>query len=218
VKRKPLTMAEIESRAEHLRKQCVEKLSLYRVPVPIPVDVWVEKPLGIRLSIEDLSGIAPGKVVLGAAYPPDREIRIHDTIPRESAFRFTVAHELGHMTLHADRKVLFLDTSVEPEGREAVEREADRFAFAFLMPVDLVVREVFLSCGRKDIDPLLLVGSAASVTDQRLALWHERILPQIMKRFGVSRKAAICRLRHVDRAKDEPFIPENLRDRLLETR
>jgi Zn-dependent peptidase ImmA (M78 family)/transcriptional regulator with XRE-family HTH domain len=45
--------------------------------------------------------------------------------------RFDVAHEFGHLVMHYD---------AEP-GRHPVERQAHRFAAAFLMPADVVSRE-----------------------------------------------------------------------------
>ncbi|PZR88232.1 MAG: XRE family transcriptional regulator [Candidatus Nephthysia bennettiae] len=45
--------------------------------------------------------------------------------------RFDAAHELGHLVMHHD---------AEP-GRQAVERQAQRFAAAFLMPAQAISRE-----------------------------------------------------------------------------
>jgi Zn-dependent peptidase ImmA (M78 family)/transcriptional regulator with XRE-family HTH domain len=45
--------------------------------------------------------------------------------------RFDAAHELGHLVMHHD---------AEP-GRQAVERQAHRFAAAFLMPAEVISRE-----------------------------------------------------------------------------
>lgn len=53
--------------------------------------------------------------------------------------RFDVAHELGHLLLHSD---------VEPEQlmnkeiRDKIEREAHRFASAFLLPRDTFIQEI----------------------------------------------------------------------------
>jgi Zn-dependent peptidase ImmA (M78 family) len=45
--------------------------------------------------------------------------------------RFDAAHELGHLVMHHD---------AEP-GRQAVERQAHRFAAAFLMPAEVISHE-----------------------------------------------------------------------------
>jgi Zn-dependent peptidase ImmA (M78 family)/transcriptional regulator with XRE-family HTH domain len=47
--------------------------------------------------------------------------------------RFDSAHELGHLVLHSEKKTL---------RNPAAEREADRFAAAFLMPRDSVIARV----------------------------------------------------------------------------
>jgi Zn-dependent peptidase ImmA (M78 family) len=46
--------------------------------------------------------------------------------------RFDVAHELGHLVLHHD---------AEP-GRQTVEQQAHRFAAAFLLPAECILREL----------------------------------------------------------------------------
>ena len=46
--------------------------------------------------------------------------------------RFDAAHELGHLVMHHD---------VEP-GRHVVEQQAHRFAAAFLLPADVIAREL----------------------------------------------------------------------------
>ena len=46
--------------------------------------------------------------------------------------RFDAAHELGHLVMHHD---------VEP-GRHVIEQQAHRFAAAFLLPADVIIREL----------------------------------------------------------------------------
>jgi Zn-dependent peptidase ImmA (M78 family) len=59
--------------------------------------------------------------------------------------RFSIAHELGHFVLHArhHRRCQCAQSAVDSEADEDqavldVEREADAFAAAFLLPADLV--------------------------------------------------------------------------------
>jgi hypothetical protein len=226
------TRQEIERQADEVRRRCVKALGLYRLPLPIPVDLWVEHPLGIRLEIESLRPLwdVVGHVVLGEAQPRRRAMRVHDEFPKEHQFRFTVAHELGHILLHAEDDVLYRERSGEPRGREAKEVEADHFACAVLMPVELVIREVFAACvspgqgrqGREGkerkegrIDPLQLVGADARVGSTEVRHWRRRVLPRLAERFGVSRRVAIRRLAQVDRETAAPFVPTGLTRRLL---
>ena len=65
-------------------------------------------------------------------------------------YRFTLAHEIGHIVLHADFLNSFVPESVEEwiaalgclteQDRKRLERQAHRFAAALLMPAQLVSR------------------------------------------------------------------------------
>jgi Zn-dependent peptidase ImmA (M78 family) len=50
--------------------------------------------------------------------------------PRPTGFRFSLAHELGHVILHD-----------EPGATAVQERQADEFASEMLLPADTVRRE-----------------------------------------------------------------------------
>lgn len=60
--------------------------------------------------------------------------------------RFTIAHELGHAVMHRDRMPLFIDKGYGVAFRDArsstgqvqMEREANAFAAALLMPASMV--------------------------------------------------------------------------------
>jgi Zn-dependent peptidase ImmA (M78 family) len=64
--------------------------------------------------------------------------------------RFTIAHELGHYELHRDKSHLFVDKqfiyrsldSSNTPANQMMEREANAFASAILMPTDLVRKAV----------------------------------------------------------------------------
>lgn len=64
--------------------------------------------------------------------------------------RFTVAHEIGHYILHAKNQPLFIDknpkimfrNNASSTGEILIEREANAFAAALLMPAELVREEV----------------------------------------------------------------------------
>lgn len=62
--------------------------------------------------------------------------------------RFTIAHELGHYLLHRDKMEMFIDKTFyalrdenSSKGEYKMEREANAFAAALLMPRSLVIRE-----------------------------------------------------------------------------
>lgn len=71
-------------------------------------------------------------IVVNAAHHPNRQ-------------RFTVAHELGHLALHADQAGLFVDHNLvmfrkQAEGFDPREYEANLFASALLMPEEMLRR------------------------------------------------------------------------------
>lgn len=195
-------------------EQCRTALQLAELPTPIPVDRWIENPLGIRFGIADLSHI--GEDVLGAAFVRDREILISDRVTHEGCFRFTCAHELAHLVLHRKHATVFHETLELPslEGTR-LERQADRFAAAFLMPIVLLERELLAICRHEELDAEYCLSELIMPTVRSEWLWRAIFLPQIMRRFGVSMTAAIIRCRDM-RLLDHPtreFMPirfENL--------
>ena len=89
----------IERKARRSLSHCLHKLGLSEVPLPVPVDRWIETAFDIRFGIADLSHIGPR--VLGASFLRDREILVSEqALLNEGRYRFTCAHELAHFVLH----------------------------------------------------------------------------------------------------------------------
>jgi Zn-dependent peptidase ImmA (M78 family) len=94
--------------------------------------------------------------------------------------RFTLAHELGHLLLHAgtelhvDRLVVKMRDKRASEGTDEAEIEANRFAAEILMP------EEFL---RGDLEGL----GHVTADDEEAISW-------LAKRYGVSKQAMTIRL------------------------
>lgn len=198
----------IEAAAWKTLETCCRKLGLGDIPLPVPVEQWIENPLRFRFGIEDLSHLGQG--VLGGAYIKERTIVVSDRLTHEGRFRFTCAHELGHQVLHRRRAVAFKDASVMRSGQiKTIEWQADRFAAAFLMPIPLVVRELFIVCkelnmSRDDISALMMAGPRS------YTLWSKSFLPAIAARFGVSKAAAVYRFGEIQLADGNPFLlPEH---------
>jgi Zn-dependent peptidase ImmA (M78 family) len=187
---------------------CREALRIGTIPTPIPVDRWIEHPLGIRFGIMDLSHL--GEEVLGAAFVRDREILISDRITHEGCFRFTCAHELAHLLLHRRHADVFHETLELPSLQATrLERQADRFAAAFLMPISLMERELVAVCQEEELDSDYCLTELMMPTIRSEWLWRAIFIPQIMRRFGVSKTAAIIRCRDL-RLIDQPtreFMP-----------
>ena len=200
-----LTALDIEARAQACLRRCTEKLDLKELPIPIPVEQWIEGPLAIRFGVSDLSHL--GKDVLGAAFISDGEILVSETIlSNEGRYRFTCAHELGHFILHGHLNRAFRDTDVEPGNRSGCESEADRFAAAFLMPATLLMREFFDTCVDRGIDPGRLMVAIMERATETQTVWKRIMLPAVTRKFSVSLSAAIFRFRELVLPNGTPFI------------
>lgn len=109
---------------------------------PVKIDLLVDK-LGITLVEKDLeAGIDGASMVDG-----NQKIIVIRGDLAENRRRFTIAHELGHLLLHADHplnvsksEVVFYRNDDSSRGTLWREVEANRFAANILMPSDLVHR------------------------------------------------------------------------------
>lgn len=116
--------------------QLVESLKsagLYRVPVPImDVAEYVGLEVVEEVMDDDISGyleLKGGRWVIGIN-------RLH----HRNRQRFTIAHEIAHYLLHRQLKTSFIDQTFarRENDRTKMEREADEFAAALLMPEEEV--------------------------------------------------------------------------------
>jgi len=120
---------------------------------PVPVESILQDHLRLHLGFDDLRTRLRVPDVLGALYMDSGEVVIDQTLdPDEQPsalgrFRFTLAHEIGHWELH---RTLFEfqqrqdDLFAKPaapsiicrisQAKERIERQADAFAAALLMP------------------------------------------------------------------------------------
>lgn len=157
------------------------------LPRPVDLDRLLGEGLGLGWRFADLSGRgALGMTILfcppqkGGIILIDRQLEGERQRARR---RFTLAHEAGHAALH--RALL---TGEERLGRDRerlvrLERQADAFAAALLMPQEAVGRAVRQACRR---NPYL--GRAPQT---RARVWTE----EVAGAFGVSFSAALRRLR-----------------------
>jgi hypothetical protein len=200
----------IERRAANCLEFCRARLKLDSLPLPVPVDQWIEVPLGIQFGITDLSHFGPG--ILGAALLGEkREILIDPSVEaHEGRFRFTCAHELGHAQLHAKVVCQFLDNAFMQPSARRLEREADQFAAAFLMPLVSVQREIFSILVDARLDPSKQFIELIVPSEDSARLWKHVILPRFTRRFGVSLSAAVFRLRGIQlrQADRRPLLPD----------
>ncbi len=210
---------QIDRRAWTCLERCRRKLRLDEIPLPIPVEDWIEGPLGIRFGFTDLSHL--GDDILGAAYVSEQEILIDERVlAHEGRCRFTCAHELGHLTLHRSVRAVFHETSSVGSfsSTDRYERQADRFAAAFLMPTPLVEREILAIFDENKLNRADAVIEMMNPTLESEWLWRKRILPAITRRFDVSLSAAVNRFRDIQPrvANTRPLLPREFEELLLQ--
>ena len=199
-------------------ERCRRKLGLERLPLPIPVEEWIESPLGIRFGFDDLSHL--GDNVLGAAFIKEREILIDERVLEHNGrFRFTCAHELGHMILHRSADKPFLERGLDVTfSTERYERQADRFAAAFLMPLPRLERTIIEALDERGLKRADCVYQLMHATAESEWLWRYRVLPKLTKTYGVSLSAAIYRCADLQTQISTPqqLLPRILIPRLMQ--
>lgn len=196
----------VERAAWSAISQCVKVKKLPSLPLPIPIEEWIEGPLGIRFDIADLSHL--GENVLGVSRPKEKEIAVSETLTKYNArFRFTAAHELGHVLLHSRVSEHFRDSADGDFMDRRFEREADRFAASFLMPIPAFSSEFAFAASTLWSDPqslLVAVGRGDSLAQRAFRLY---VLPHLVRRFGVSTAAAVRRFADVQLPTGEVALP-----------
>jgi hypothetical protein len=127
--------------------------------LPVPVEQIVSNSFGLLIRLVEDMTRAPGLAaersenVSGLLLVADGEIWVNAAEARqwEGRKRFTIGHELGHYVMHQERarptifcRKVEVEEDLEGAGRVSipVEREADAFAAAMLMPEHLVREHV----------------------------------------------------------------------------
>ena len=73
---------------------------------PVPVEEILECDLELDFGLEDLAEAGLGEDALGAIWAAERRVRVDSSLDptefpaKESRYRFTVGHEVGHWQLH----------------------------------------------------------------------------------------------------------------------
>jgi Zn-dependent peptidase ImmA (M78 family) len=158
--------------------------------VPVPVDDIVDSCFGLHvMDVEDMTA-APGSPALQAGQAlsglllPDRKqiwCNASEGVQWPPRRRFTIAHELGHWCLHrpGQQSLFCRRAMVAPEDLEAgptpakrpplpeIEKEANAFAAALLMPARLIERHYY-ETGRSFERMCELFGSSQAAMGRRL--------------------------------------------------
>ncbi len=146
----------IETRAEKFLIEC-NALS-------VPVDVkYCAETLNVRVKAVELDEDVSGFLVFNGNQAHIGYNRTHG----EHRHRFTIAHEIGHYLLHKNSNKLFIEKKQSAHekviyrnnnsstGEYVIEREANSFAAALLMPRKLVEKELAQSHNLNNPDALI---------------------------------------------------------------
>lgn len=127
--------------------------------VVLPMDDELGRHLGLSLRIDGTPVIRVARASNDAAkhVPGDRQ-------------RFTVAHELGHLTLHHATPPP--DT---PEQAATIEKEAHRFAGAFLAPGDALMSDLERLGGRVTLSTLSSLKAVWGVSIKSLVVRMQQL-------------------------------------------
>lgn len=186
----------VELAANTLLRSCLHRLGMAEAPLPIPVEEWIESPLGYTLGFASVKELGPN--VLGRARPTEGEITISESLLEQPGrLRFTCAHELGHLVLHKHVASELTDADA-PHRFDAheIEREADRFAAALLVPVSTIgveLEKIRAAAGLNSAAMLQIQGNDVST----VRLWRTVFLPALAERYGVSIAAMVYRCREL---------------------
>lgn len=164
--------------------------------IRIDVDDFIENYLGVTLRIERLEDLDKhaGSEVFGCADVRNRTIRICErTLGYEPLYRATAMHEAGHMILHGKASAVVHAYAPDARVRPPHEREADDFMVASVLPWEAVM----LSVAATSLSWRMSMEEAINCanTPRGRYQWHEKYLPDLQSRMGVSKHLAALRLR-----------------------
>lgn len=146
-------LATVNQYIEQKAEQLLTDAGLYAAPVAV-----FEAATFLNIKIEELD---LEEDVSGFYVIKDKSAHIgYNKSNPPVRIRFTIAHELGHYLLHAKQNPLFIDkpynrNANSSTGKNVLEREANAFAAALLMPEKLI-NEYIDKFGANTIDQVII--------------------------------------------------------------
>lgn len=137
--------------------------------------------------VEKLAGLLKAQIVLqpfdgevsGVVYRnPDGSsvIGVNSSHTRQRQ-RFTIAHEIGHLLLHADENLhvdknfpIGLRNGISSKSVDENEIEANQFAAALLMPPDLIERDIRPYIGADVLYAIRKLAQKYKVSEQAMSI------------------------------------------------
>lgn len=215
VERNP-ALVQADVAADKALRWCLRKLRLKAVPLPIPVDVWIERPMGLTLTIMDIRKAYKIDDIEGNTIPARFEIEIDETLVDDDArFRFVCAHEVGHMLMHRDARRLFAERSHIPATLSNLqESQADRFAVSFLMPLQSMFDRLFQLADQQRTDHTKFIEVLMADSPHAESVWATKVLPDLHAAFGVGLGPVVARLASLRLRSGRPFLAAPVAARL----
>ena len=124
---------------DHIEAEASRVRSNYPPDLPFSVERLVEHDLGYALEITN-DGLFADKNVLGGISFEQNTVFVNTTVEaHEGRYNFTLAHEVGHHVLHRELYLAAFGNHNaimcrEAQARPLIEKQADRFAAALLLP------------------------------------------------------------------------------------
>ena len=152
-------------------ERCATKLLRDHGITAPAVDVEaLARALGISVNYERLANDVSGVLLLENDIA---KVAINESHHRNRQ-RFTLAHEIGHVLLHAKGDRVFVDRRFfrnewSSKGELREEIEANAFAASLLMPLSLIKQYVETGGGITDID-VFRVATRFEVSEQAMTL------------------------------------------------
>lgn len=128
-------------RAEAEARKLLKKARVFAGPVPVVA--IARNVLGAIVRMEPFPGDVSGMLYCPAGAPPVIGV---NSLERPVRQRFTIAHEIGHLILHAFEGI-HVDKQYRRDGKsktaeDAREIEANGFAAELLVPLDLLRSDI----------------------------------------------------------------------------
>lgn len=160
-------------------------------PIGVPIDVDAIAEF-LKVRVEEDASLELDDTVGQIGFKGDQAVVSINPVQNsyEPRRRFTLAHELGHFCLHADKIQLGFKDSKKTMSRslsywDAKESEANTFAAQLLMPKELLIKY-----GQQIIDAYKASNGVSSMP-------LKEFLQRISSRFAVSNKAMEYRLKNL---------------------
>lgn len=178
----------------------------------VEVEEILENHLGLALEVAPL-----GDDVFGGLYVAEKVVRVNETIyldkdkKKIGIYNFTLAHECGHAVLHMPLLEVIADNMVlcrRSESYMQQEWQANFFASCLLMPKEIFIQVFYEMYDEIMCDEGKVIAKAfydqkfiRKVRYKKQCVSNDAILEVtfegIAKRFGVSPRAAVIRMKEL---------------------